>query len=155
YHLGREHFDEPAGLVAGVAYLYSPYLLYDNYVRGSLPENLALALLPLALLGLRRAARGNRAAAACGGLALGAAIFAHHGVMLQAMPFVGLYALWEHLSCKLQTGSLSKAVDWPVRGFALRFQWLVTNYQLLVLPFVLAASLSAFFWLPALAESRY
>ena len=43
FRLGREHFGEAAGLVTGVAYLYSPYLLYDTYIRGSLPENLALA----------------------------------------------------------------------------------------------------------------
>jgi uncharacterized membrane protein len=63
YRLGREHFGEHAGLIAGVAYLYSPYLLYDTYTRGSLPENLALALLPLVLLNLRRAAHGDGRAA--------------------------------------------------------------------------------------------
>ena len=34
FALGRELFGERAGLVAGVAYLYSPYLLYDLHVRG-------------------------------------------------------------------------------------------------------------------------
>jgi Dolichyl-phosphate-mannose-protein mannosyltransferase len=149
FRLGREHFGETAGLVAGVAYLYSPYLLYDNYVRGSLPESLALALLPLALLYLRRAVRGDRAAVAWAGLALGAAIFAHHGVMLQAMPFVGLYALWEFASWKLVTGI------WRLNAATALRQLLVTNYQLLIVPFLIALATSAFFWLPALTEARY
>ena len=42
-----------------MANLYSPHVLYDNYVRGSLPESLALALLPLALFYLRWAAPGT------------------------------------------------------------------------------------------------
>ncbi len=140
--LGREHFGHTAGLVAGVAYLYSPYLLYDNYVRGSLPESLALALLPLALLYLRRAVRGDRPAAAWAGLALAGAILAHQGVMLQAMPFVGLYGLWEMVS-----GNWELAIG--------KWKLLITNYQWLVLPFLLALALSAFFWLPALTEARY
>src|SRR5205823_566795 len=132
YRLGREHFGETAGLIAGVAYLYSPYLLYDNYIRGSLPESLALALLPLALLYLRRAVRGDRPAAAWAGLALAAAIFAHHGVMLQVMPFVGLYAVWEMI-----IGNW-KLVSGKTRLLVTRYRLLFTNYRLLFLPFALA-----------------
>jgi hypothetical protein len=149
FRLGREHFGLAGGLVAGVAYLYSPYLLYDNYVRGSLPESLALALLPLALLYLRRAVRGDRPAAACASLALGAAILAHHGVMLQAIPFVGGYAVWEMVSGNWRLESR----DWRLKIG--NWKLLITNYQLLLLPFILALALSSFFWLPALAEARY
>ena len=49
--------DDRAGLVAAVAYVYSPYVLYTAHVRGGLPENLALAFLPLALWAVRRALR--------------------------------------------------------------------------------------------------
>jgi hypothetical protein len=49
--------DDRAGLVAAVAYVYSPYVLYTAHVRGGLPENLALAFLPLALWAARRALR--------------------------------------------------------------------------------------------------
>ena len=151
YRLGREHFGETAGLVAGVAYLYSPYVLYDNYVRGSLPESLALALLPLALLYLRRAVRGDRAAAGWAGLALAAAIFAHHGVMLQAMPFVALYAAWEMVL------NNRKRLAGQAASMLARTRLLLTHDLLLVAPFVLALALalSAFFWLPALTEARY
>ncbi|MEK7327229.1 MAG: hypothetical protein AAB217_18445, partial [Chloroflexota bacterium] len=49
--------DDRAGLVAAVAYVYSPYVLYTAHVRGGLPENLALVFLPLALWAVRRALR--------------------------------------------------------------------------------------------------
>jgi len=156
YRLGREHFGETSGLVAGVAYLYSPYLLYDNYIRGSLPESLALALLPLALLFLRRAVHGDRQAAAWAGLALAAAIFAHHGVLLQAMPIVGLYAGWEMVigNWQLVIGNWQK-VTGKTKLPITNDQLLPTTFQLLVLPFIMALALSAFFWLPALTEARF
>jgi hypothetical protein len=151
FQLGREHFGVTAGLVAGAAYLYSPYLLYDTYVRGSLPESLALALLPLALLYLRRAVRGDRSAVAWAGLALAAAMFAHHGVMLQAMPFIGGYAVWE-----MENGFLQLEIsNWKSGKPMTRFQLLIANYQLLVTPFIVSLALSAFFWLPALAEAQF
>lgn len=151
YRLGREYFGEAAGLVTGLAYLYSPYLLYDMHVRGSLTESLMLALLPLALLHLRRAARGHRASVAWAGVAVAACVLAHHATMLQAMPFLVVYALFEavmHLrrrDWRLETvapGAKRSGVgDWNL-GFG-------------ILPFVIAFLLSAFFWLPVIAESRY
>ena len=38
--------DRTAGLVAAVAYMAAPYQLLDVFVRGNLPESMALALLP-------------------------------------------------------------------------------------------------------------
>ncbi|MCC7359900.1 MAG: hypothetical protein IT317_10505 [Anaerolineales bacterium] len=142
YHLGRTHFGPLAGLVGGVAYLYSPYLLYDVYIRGSLPEALALAWLPWALLALRQAARGEGRPAGGwpgalgGGAALAAAILAHQGVMLQALPFVAAYSLWQWLA------GPGRAGGW--RGLARALT-----------PYALALGLAAFFLLPALAEARY
>ncbi len=145
--LGRELDGEAAGLAAGVAYAYSPYLLYDAHIRGSLPESLALALLPLALLFLRRAARGQAAAGGWAGLAIAGCLLAHNGVSLQAMPFLLAYALFEVWLMMKELG----VTDWKAS--------LTPNISLVkrlapaLLPFLLAALLSAFFWLPALAEA--
>lgn len=141
YVFGRELFGEAAGLVTGVAYLYSPYLLYDAHIRGSVPESLALALLPLALLHLRRAAHGQPRSAVWAGLALAGCILAHHGVTLQAMPFVLAYGLFE---------------VWQPRGRreAGRRKG-ISSFLLLTASFLLALLLSAFFWLPAVLESPY
>jgi hypothetical protein len=149
FQLGRDHFGPAAGLVAGVAYVYSPYLLYDTYVRGSLPENLALALLPLALLHVRRASRGEWHAAAWAALALAAALLSHHGVMLQAMPFILAYALFAALAGQAFTPG-TRVWQRPGRNVLAGSRALG-----LLLPFVLALLLSAFFWLPALLEARY
>jgi hypothetical protein len=135
YRLGREHFGHLAGLVAGTAYLYSPYLLYDTYIRGSLPESLALALLPLMLLYLHRAALGQRRALAYAAVALAAAVLSHQGVMLQALPFVVFYGgveVWTY-----------------GRG---RF---LASIRPHLTAYTLALLLSAFFTLPALFEARY
>ena len=195
YRLGRAHFGHLPGLVAGVAYLYSPYLLYDTYIRGSLPENLALALLPLVLLQLRQAAQGRQPALAYAALALAAALFSHHGVMLQAMPFLVAYAVLQSLSddrrpLRATDDRLSKKTNdkviTPHTATAtptsvtphLSPQEGTTKVVTTVSPsltnshthtpthffasplthlhtFTLALLLSAFFWLPALAESGY
>ncbi len=137
YRLGREYFGEGAGLVTGLAYLYSPYLLYDIHVRGSLTESLMLALLPLALLYLRRAARGHQPSVAWAGVAIAACVLAHHATMFQAMPFVLLFGVWEVFSSKKEAGRRKES------------SFLIAS------SFFLALLLSAFFWLPAIAESRY
>jgi len=149
YAFGRELFDESAaGLMTGVAYLYSPYLLYDAHIRGSVPESLALALLPLALLHLRRAAHGQLRSMVWAGLALGACLFAHHGVTLQAMPFVlayGVFEAWQAAGFKVEGAQLK-----PGSLFS-------PPSSLILLPssFLLALLLSAFFWLPALLEAPF
>ncbi len=143
FRLGREYFGEAAGLVTGTAYLYSPFILYDTHIRGSLPELLALALLPLALLYLRQAAHGSRRAVVWAGASLAACLFSHHGVTLQAMPFLVLYGLFEYTLGK-------RFSHW--RSGRLRRIW---DLSCLILPFVIALLLSAFFWLPALVEARY
>lgn len=141
YRLGRELFGERAGLAAGVAYLYSPYLLYDAHIRGSLPESLALGILPFAMLFLRRAAQGDRRAAVWAGAAIASVLLAHNGVALQAMPFLLGWAVWTEMA----KGTRS---PWNlgVGSWALLF---------VISPFAIAFLLSAFFWLPALAEAQY
>ncbi len=140
FAFGRDLFGEPAGLAAGVAYLYSPYILYDTYIRGSLPESLALALLPLAFLHLRRAARGAARSVAWAALAIAGGLLAHNGVSLQVMPFLAAYAVYEAWANRDGEGGWRSGFRIGDLGFGL-------------LPFLLAALLSAFFWLPALAES--
>src|SRR5712692_8383214 len=53
----RESAGESAGLAAGAAYLFAPYLAYDILFRGNLAESLAFVWPPLVLWGLIRLAR--------------------------------------------------------------------------------------------------
>jgi hypothetical protein len=113
-----------AGVLGGVAYLASPYLLATVYDRGALPEAIALGLLPWCWWAVDRW-RGGR-----------------EGLPLLAMLLAALVA----------THSVVAAAGW-----ALGALWWVANRRgpawRLPLPFVAAAALAAYVWLPALLEA--
>jgi hypothetical protein len=67
--------------------MYSPYLLFDIYIRGSLGEALAMSVLPLILLSL------HKPSPLLGGAAYAALILSHNALALLATPFLILYAL--------------------------------------------------------------
>jgi hypothetical protein len=131
YLMARDLFGPAGGWVTALAYVYSPYLLYDAHVRGSLPECQALALIPLLFLALRRATvHGGRWLAATA-LVFAAAFLSHHGIVFQTLIPIGILLLW-----------LAWQEGWrhlwrPLTGLAL------------------GVLLTAFFWLPALAEVQY
>ena len=131
YSLARDLFGSAGGWVGAVAYAYSPYLLYDAHVRGSLPETLALALLPLLFLALRWAIqRDGRWVVVCG-LTFAALILSHPAVTFQLAVPVGLFLVW-----------LGWSEGWrdlwkPVAGL------------------VLGGLAAAFYWLPMFAEIQY
>lgn len=124
-----------AGLLVGMAYLYSPYLLYDAHIRGSLPETLALALLPAVLLVVHQVAAtpGTLRHIGLGALLVAAMVLAHNGVSLQSLPFVGVFGLW----------ALRHA---PAKRRALLS---------LTALFALGLALAAFFLAPALLEAPF
>lgn len=122
-------------LVVGVAYMYAPYLLVNVYIRGSLPEAMAQALLPWVLWSGRRLLVTPRPTGYLlffvtflGGLAL-----THSLTLLLAIPYLSAYALFLWWSRKQTWGSLG---------------WLA-------LGLMLAAGVSAFFWLPMIIDRRY
>jgi hypothetical protein len=128
FFLGRARFSSGAGWTAALAYIYSPYLLYDAHVRGGLPESQALAILPWFLLALWRAWAGQRR-----WIILSAGFFAvmflsHFAVTFQILLPTGLWLL---------------LVAWR------------QGWRALVAPaagIALGVLLTGFFWLPALAE---
>jgi hypothetical protein len=138
YLLARRYLSPPGALVAGLGYMFAPYLLYDAIQRGSLPETLALALIPwaLALIDIchqRRTGRWLVVAA----LAVSLMILSHN-----AVPFfgLGLALLWALLPDRPRPAGLSGwlAQLWPTAAVLL-----------------LGLGLTLFFWLPGLAELSY
>ncbi|MCB0115063.1 MAG: hypothetical protein KDD84_13270 [Caldilineaceae bacterium] len=119
-------------LAAAVAYIYAPYLLTNVFVRGAIAEVGAQALLPWIFWGARRTmlhAMPDRHAVV---LALSLALLAltHNITLLLTPPVLVLYLIYL----------------WPQSGFSReRFGWATTGL-------LLAMGLSAFFWLPMLAE---
>ncbi len=130
YLLARDLFGPPGGWVAALAYIYSPYLLYDAHVRGSLPETQALALLPLLLLTLRRATLHGGRWLAASALVFAAAFLSHVGIIFQSLIPIGIFLTW--LGWHEGWRHLWK----PLAGLAL------------------GVLVTAFFWLPALAEAQ-
>ncbi len=122
-----------AGVVAAVAYVYAPFQAYDVFNRGSLWESFAWAFPPLVLLGLHRwMVDRERRYLLLGTGALAALVLSHH---LFASLFAPVLALWVALHALTRR-------DWTVlwRGAQLG---------------LLGLGLSAFFWLPPLAERAF
>ncbi|MFW6070347.1 MAG: 6-pyruvoyl-tetrahydropterin synthase-related protein [bacterium] len=131
--------NEWAALVAATAYTLAPFHLVNVYVRGdSLAEFWAMALYPLVLLAVdwlyRQARAGRRPWSQVGALALSyaALVLSHNISALIFSPFVLLYVLL--------LGWREKARDRRVPLLA-------------GLGLALGLALSAWFWLPALAET--
>ncbi len=132
FQLGREITgSERGGLIAALGYVYSPYLLYTANVRGGLPESLALAILPFALLTWHRAARQGWRYVVPAGIAFGMLVFSHNGIALQVSPLLLAYALWS--------------------GRAhLRHTFIQIASATLI-----GLAMAAFYWLPALTELNF
>ncbi len=130
---GRRH--SLAALVAAVAYLYSPYLLTNVYIRGAIAETGAQALLPWILLAARRLFRHSSPQSDAFALALLLGLLAvTHTITLLTMPvFLLLYMLvhWR------ATGGAVHALRWPA------------------IALLAAMGVSAFFWLPLIGERRH
>lgn len=126
----RPHLGHFPALTAAILYLYAPYHFVDLYVRGATAEFTALAVFPFLFLGVdmlvdRFSARGVATLA----LASAAIVLSHFLGALMIAPFALAYVL---------------ARAWPGGGGAALGR--------VALGGTLGAALSAFFWLPALAE---
>ncbi|MBM2847509.1 MAG: hypothetical protein HW418_451 [Anaerolineales bacterium] len=136
--LARELYGEAGGVFAAAAYVLSPHLLYHTFERGSLSNALAMGLFPFAALTLVRAARRpDRRWAAWAAFTFAAVLLSHTASSLAfAAPLavIGLAAALSHDA----TGGTTR------RARAARP----------ALTLAVGAALSAFIWLPALAEYR-
>jgi hypothetical protein len=133
YLLARDLFGPQAGIVAAVAYAYTPYQFLDALLRGNLPESVVLALVPLILWAFRRLAlSGQRRWFLIGAFSLAALYLTHNISSLIFTPILVafLFVLWL---------VYRREGHWVVVGGAL----------------VLALGLAAFFWGPALLEKGY
>ncbi len=118
----------PASLAGAVAYVLAPYHLVEIHVKGDPPAILAYAVAPLVPMAIERAARGTRFGPAGLAFASASLVLSH---MLSAMLLVPFLALWAALSIR---SSPPRALARLAGGVAA------------------GAMLSAWHWLPALAE---
>ncbi|MEJ2734670.1 MAG: glycosyltransferase family 39 protein, partial [Anaerolineae bacterium] len=133
YRLASEFYGPRGGLVAAVAYLFAPYLLVTLYVRHALADFAAFAFIPWALWGLYRFARARQPLALLvGAVSLALLLLCSNPVALITFPALLFFLGW--LAYAERSGRV-----------LLRGIWCLA----------LGVGLSAFFWLPALAERRF
>jgi hypothetical protein len=126
YFLARRHFGATAGVISAAAFVLSPYFLFiDPLMRGDLAEFLALSLLPWVFYVFDRPRRFSIAQP----LILAAFVFSHNLLALIGAALLAIYLLWRGLF-----------VDGPKR-------WGTDLFSI-----VLAAALTAVFWLPFIVE---
>jgi uncharacterized membrane protein len=123
--------DKWAALISSVLYVYVPYRIIDLYVRGSIGESLSFVLFPLILLGIKRVyEKGKVLNIALVGF-LYALLITTHNIMAVLFGIILLFILIASLIKK-------------------RFTFLLN----LLLALIFSLCLSAFFWIPALAEKN-
>lgn len=125
--------DRRAALVGGLGYMLAPYLLFCAYERGALAELLALGLMPWLAWAMHRLLRDDGRAWLWPASALVALVaLAHNITALFAAPLLALYLA---------------GMAW-IEGRARRLAPAAAAGAL-------GLGLSAFYWLPALAERQY
>lgn len=140
-------FVSAAALVAALAFLYAPYLLFNALHRGNLAEQWALAFAPFALWRFFVLTRTPNAIHwFLAALTFAAVMLSHNVTSFLFAPLL----LFFTFACQIAQ---------PLRFTfdTSRFNSLVSRFSFLVplSAFLAALALSAFFWLPALAERDF
>jgi hypothetical protein len=130
YLLARDAYSRAASTVAAVLYLLAPYHLVDMLVRHALGEHLAFVWIPLAIWGIAGTlSRPGALRFAVGALAMAALPLTHNLMALFALPVVVAWSALAWARTRDRAGlARAAAATW------------------------LGLALSAFFWLPALAD---
>lgn len=163
YGFARRLWGPAAGIVAGVAYVFLPYHLADVYVRAALAESVAMVWLPLVFWALFNTvtAPSPRAVAAAA-VAYAGLMVAHNGIALQTSVWLAAYlaflvawraADWQG-SATLRA-ALRHLPGYLVAAWRRRDGVLLPALAAPALGVGLGLTLSAIFWLPAIAEFRY
>ena len=136
YTLARNFIQPLGSFIAGLGYLFAPYILYDAIQRGALPETLALALVPWALAASLRALDNPHPRHIFLAVILFVILILTHNVVpIFALGLLVLFAL--------------ASLEWSSP---------TTQLKTLVPPLLilgLALGLTLFFWLPGLVELQY
>jgi hypothetical protein len=130
YSLAKDLFGARSAVLAAACYVYAPYPLKDLFVRGAYAEFLALSLMPATLWAFNRLVTRGKALYMVTAPTLCAAVILSHNISAMLfLPVLVGFAAWSICS----TRRWYKARD-------------------VTLALALALCLTAFFWVPALAE---
>lgn len=125
--------DKYAALISSVIYVYAPYRAVDVWVRGALPEAISFIFFPLIIYFLDEAIteKGIKNKLLLG-LILGLTVLNHNLSLIMFAPFLVIWTLFRVVANK-------------------KFKSLF----LLLVPILIAITLSAFYILPVIFESKY
>ncbi len=129
--------ESQAAFLSAVFYIFAPYRFFDVYVRGSIGEAVSFIFVPLIFFTLQSLAKKkNYWLLSLGAIGIAGLIMSHNIMAMLFFPLVCFYALY-FLKSNHQLSLNSR---------------LFKNYLSV---FVLGLGLSAFFWLPALYDTRF
>ena len=129
-----------AGTIGALLYTFAPYRFVDLHVRGALGEHVAFVFPPLIMYFLWKLTRPGMTIRATIHITIGAAlctaalILSHNALALMFLPVIGLYGLYLFIA---ETKN--------------KWRYVLSGIAVLIGGFVL----SAFFWVPALAEGKF
>jgi hypothetical protein len=155
YFFVRRLLGRPAGLVAGLVYVYVPYHLFDLYVRADLAESFSFVFIPLVLWGFFELVDRPRINALLGaGLAYAGLVLTSNAALLLTTPLLGLFVamiLLLRLKDEMKGTGRRAGRGRPVEAF----QRLIALSIPPALGLALGVGLSANFILPLLLEFNY
>ncbi|OGD95770.1 hypothetical protein A3A48_04045 [Candidatus Curtissbacteria bacterium RIFCSPLOWO2_01_FULL_37_9] len=122
-----QFFEKYASLAGAIVYLFIPYRFVDLYVRGSLGENLAFAILPLVAGCIFKITKGNMLYLPLLSISASGLILSHNVIAILFLP------LFLFISLVLIKEGRIKIIG----------------------TFILGILISTFFWLPALYDIKY
>ncbi|HET7089714.1 MAG TPA: 6-pyruvoyl-tetrahydropterin synthase-related protein [Anaerolineae bacterium] len=165
YLLGRDIFGPRGGMLAGVVHMAAPYVLIGPLVRGNLPEVIAFALMPLILFFFRRLIVYGHTRYFVASTASYAALFLTHNISsLLFTPFLLVYIAllgWVQVADSRwqMADGRSPIADSPASprdrsSIISHVRYAIRDTRYALLSIALTLGLTAFFWLPALAEQN-
>jgi hypothetical protein len=131
----RKYCGEIGALIAAAIYLFAPYHLADIYLRGALPEFMALAILPYLFHGIDLSFSPARSLHGIiyTGLASAAIVLTHNLTAVMILPFALCYFVWCYFYYKASYRTGVSACLGPLAG----------------------AGLSSFYWMPVIFERKF
>lgn len=123
----NQFFSKYASLAGAIVYLFVPYRFVDLYVRGSLGENVAFAIVPIILGSIFKIAKNQKEFLPILSVSIALLVISHN---VLALLFIPLFFLLSILLIK-------------------------KNIFKIVIAFVVGLLMSSFFWLPALYDLQF
>ena len=143
----RIHGNERAAVIGAIAYVLSPYHLYDIYCRGALTEAAAYALTPVIMLSLARLGEGRSRYVVVLATGYAALLLTHlPTALLISVLLIPAYVIWTATRVERAAHFLASALAGGVLGIGLAAFYLIPAITLL--PFVNSQSLNQGFYAP-------